>query len=325
MKFWKSRPEFPLEEMFNESHTTGNPLPQRQITGTAAMYDIARIGGFIADKLGCEEEKSWLSSLRDSLYRAFQRHFFDHEEVTFGNYPEAGPWGSDVEDAFAMGSDLVPEEYCEELVSRVVKGIRARDHELISGFMSVDKLLAMLADYHYADDAYEILARPVSYNIGTMLDFSPDGMSEWLYLNGNERSTDPDNFPEFPRSTCHPTWTPIARWFYYGLGGIRPKIGSPGFKRFTLAPQVPQAMKFAKVIHESPYGMILSEWEREGEKVTWKVIIPPNSIASALIPGTEESININGKNVLKSGLKMSGMLRGTAFIELPAGEYHIEF
>jgi alpha-L-rhamnosidase len=53
----------------------------------------------------------------------------------------------------------------------------------------------------------------------------------------------------------------MNRWFYYGLGGLRPDIRHPGFKHFDLVPQVPTELDHAAIWHQSPYGRIESDWK----------------------------------------------------------------
>ena len=45
-------------------------------------------------------------------------------------------------------------------------------------------------------------------------------------------------------------------------------------------------LKFVKATHESPYGLISSEWHRDGKKFDWQIEIPANTTATVAVPAT---------------------------------------
>jgi alpha-L-rhamnosidase len=127
-------------------------------------------------------------------------------------------------------------------------------------------------------------------------------------------------------SACHADWSQLADWFWYGLGGLRPDEAHPGLKHFTLAPQIPGKMAWAKIAHESPYGNIISSWKRGGDQIRWEVTVPPNSTATALIPTTDAAtIRESGKAVAQAGLTTAMGPCETTRIELLPGAYVFEF
>jgi alpha-L-rhamnosidase len=82
------------------------------------------------------------------------------------------------------------------------------------------------------------------------------------------------------------------------VGGIFPDPQQPGFKHIILRPNFPGELNDFKAQHQSPYGWIISEWKREGNKLKYKVVIPPNTTATLYLPE-----GIKGKKVinLKAG------------------------
>jgi alpha-L-rhamnosidase len=83
-------------------------------------------------------------------------------------------------------------------------------------------------------------------------------------------------------------------------------------------------MSSAEITHESPYGKIVSAWSKTGDKVTWKVVVPPNSSATALLPA-RGPIRENGKPLEEAGLQANPGNSGTTSVELAAGAYAFEF
>lgn len=77
----------------------------------------------------------------------------------------------------------------------------------------------------------------------------------------------------------------LLPWCYEYLAGIRPDMSAPGFKRIVLKPDF-GISRLARVSasHSSPYGVIRSEWKREGSSIKWSVSIPPNTTAEVHLP-----------------------------------------
>ena len=127
-------------------------------------------------------------------------------------------------------------------------------------------------------------------------------------------------------SYCHADFAQLADWFWYGLGGLRPDENHPGLKHFTLAPQIPTKMAWAKIAHESPYGKIVSSWKQADGKTVWEVTVPPNSTATALIPAADAAaIREGGKTLAEAKLAAEPGPHGTTRCELAPGSYRFEF
>jgi len=75
----------------------------------------------------------------------------------------------------------------------------------------------------------------------------------------------------------------LDAWFYQTLAGIRP--AAPGFKRILIQPSIVGDVTWVKCFHESPYGRIVSNWKRAGNKLTLDVTIPANTTATVQVPG----------------------------------------
>ena len=60
----------------------------------------------------------------------------------------------------------------------------------------------------------------------------------------------------------------------------------PGFRNIILKPNFVKGLDHFEARHEGPFGTIVSSWRKEGDKVLYKVIIPPNSTATLNLKGT---------------------------------------
>jgi alpha-L-rhamnosidase len=118
------------------------------------------------------------------------------------------------------------------------------------------------------------------------------------------------------------TATP-GSWFFEGLGGILPDPANPGFKHFTLRPGFVKSVDWVKCSYQSPYGMILSNWNREGDKLTMEVTIPANTTATVYVPARDAAgVTESGKSASKAkGVKFLRMEANSAIYEVVSGCY----
>jgi hypothetical protein len=97
-------------------------------------------------------------------------------------------------------------------------------------------------------------------------------------------------------------------------------------RHFVLAPQIPRKIKSAEITHESPYGKIVSAWSKNGDKITSKVVVPPNSSATALISAAgANAIREGGKPLKDSGFFAVSGESGTVSVERAARTYAFGF
>jgi alpha-L-rhamnosidase len=87
-----------------------------------------------------------------------------------------------------------------------------------------------------------------------------------------------------------------------------------------LKPQFVKGLNFSKVTYESPYGKIVSAWERKGRTINYKVAIPPNSKAGFYVPAGCALNNVR----LSSGEKVHLHTISDHVYELVAGSYQLE-
>jgi alpha-L-rhamnosidase len=184
---------------------------------------------------------------------------------------------------------MLDEELRKDVVGTMVREIRQRDFALIAGTQTIWRQLDLLAQYGYADETYRALVRDGAHGLKNAIRLNPLGILERFH------KTEPADIA----SHSHATFSQIARYFHYGLGGLRPDPEQPGFKHFVLAPQVPHGLAAAGIEHESPYGLIESKWEQTDKAWTWQVRVPPNSTATVHLPYGDraESAKLNGSTI----------------------------
>jgi alpha-L-rhamnosidase len=231
------------------------------------------------------------------------------------------PLGEDALDAWALFTGIPPtEEIRRDIIQKMVRELRERGHQFTTGIITSLAYFRLLSDYGYADDAYAVHTRKDWPSIKHFMHNLSQGNS--INENFHIKKLSAYNLG----GPCHADFAQLADWFWYGLGGLRPDEAHPGLKHFTLAPQIPSKMAWAKIAHESPYGKIVSSWKRDGDQIRWEVTVPPNSTATALIPTTDvATIRESGKAVAQTGLTTAAGPCETTRIELLPGSYVFEF
>lgn len=113
-------------------------------------------------------------------------------------------------------------------------------------------------------------------------------------------------------------------WLHEYLGGIRP--AAPGFKKIIIKPEMVGDLTWVRSHFDSPHGRIVSDWKREGDRVTMNIIIPANTTATVYVPAQNAAaVTEGGQPVTSSGdLKLVRAGAGVAVYEVPAGKYEFK-
>jgi len=81
-------------------------------------------------------------------------------------------------------------------------------------------------------------------------------------------------------------------WFYNTLAGINVDPDYPGFKHFFLQPHAIPGLGWVRCHHDCIHGRIESHWQFDGEIFSWQVKVPPGTTATATLPFTRETIEL---------------------------------
>jgi alpha-L-rhamnosidase len=115
----------------------------------------------------------------------------------------------------------------------------------------------------------------------------------------------------------------INAWYYKALGGIFPDEENPGFKNIILKPKFVDGLESFEAKHESPYGMIISSWEKTESNTNYNATIPANSTATLYLTATE--LTEKGKNIQEnSGIEVMGKKDNQFHLKLKSGNYSFE-
>ena len=218
----------------------------------------------MADVLGRHDEaqacRSELARLRPLVHAAFydkDRQFYVLDEQSYQLMP--------------LMTGVVPAELRGTLMKKLEDGIRVkRQGHLDTGMLGTYFLLNYLSEIGRDDLVFTIVNQTTYPGWGYML--GQGATTWWEQWNGYW-------------SHIHSCFTSLDGWFYQGLAGIRPDPRAPGFKRIVIRPAIVGDLTWVKARFDSPYGRIVSRWQRDGNKLTMDVTIPANTTATVHVPG----------------------------------------
>jgi alpha-L-rhamnosidase len=115
----------------------------------------------------------------------------------------------------------------------------------------------------------------------------------------------------------------LVIWLYEYVAGIRPDPARPGFKHILMRPTPVGDLTHARGTHNSPYGLIVSEWKKGKEAFEWAIAVPANSSATVYVPAqSPEHVTEGGKAARHAeGVTFLRQEPGYALFEVGAGTY----
>ena len=83
-------------------------------------------------------------------------------------------------------------------------------------------------------------------------------------------------------------------------------------------------LQWVKAAHDSPYGKIVSHWQRQAENFNWQITVPSNSTATVYVPASRvEGVTESRRTANRDeGIKFLRMEAGAAVFEVQSGSYH---
>jgi alpha-L-rhamnosidase len=275
-----------------------------EITSTAYYYNAAKIISKTAHLLGKRDEEKEYADLATKIKAAFNREFYDE---TTGTYSKGSHTGM----SCALYFGLVEEKNRQRVADNLADGLRNNGYNIEIGCLGSKFLLRALADNGHLDVAYEIITN--------------ESRPGWGFLADSGRTTFPERM-DGGGSDNHVFLGDIAAWMMQYLAGIRLDQANPGFQHFIIKPELPGDMEWVKAHHDSPYGRIRSEWEKEGSDFSLKITVPANSVAEVYIPASKaDTVKESGKPAKSAeGVKFLRMDNNRAVFEVGSGDYNFE-
>ncbi len=277
----------------------------KEFTSTAYYYADVLILSKTAKLLGKTQDYEIYSALAKKIKNAVNEKYLNKETGIYGS-------GLQTEQSVALFWGLVPDELVKEVAGNLAKRVEADNYHLDVGLLGTKTILNALSENGYAD---------VAYKVASQEDFPSWG---WWIVNG--ATTFYENWPLDATSDIsmnHIMFGEIDAWYYKALGGLFPDEKNPGFKNVILKPNFVKGLDKFEAKHESPYGTIISNWERVGKKINYEIIIPSGSTATLELEANK--IKEGGKEpTVNNSIELTKIGTQLYKIKLKSGKYVFE-
>ena len=257
------------------------------LTATAYSAHTVKIMSEIAKILGKDGDSKMYSELFEKIRRAFCDAWVkDDGSIAY--------WGEMSKDGinktyYAEGTKNPPSQTAYAVAIRfglvdgdtktkmgkfLRKAVERAGGCLTTGFLGVSHLNPALTETGNADIAYSLLLQDKYPS--WLYSVKNGATTVWERWNSYIAETDTFGAPEM-NSFNHYAYGAVGEWLFETVLGISPI--EAGYKKIKIAPVIGDGLTYARGYHDSPYGRIESAWETDGETVTLKCTVPPNTTA----------------------------------------------
>jgi len=262
----------------------------KELTSSVYFYVDARILANAAKLFGRQDDYVHYSALAEKIKNAINGKFLNSATGIYSN-------GSQTELSVPLQWGVVPDDMKQKVADNLAKKVADAGFHLDVGVLGAKALLNALTKNGHAETAYKVAVQ--------------DKYPSWGWWIVNGATTLLENWDLDAKrdiSDNHMMFGEIGGWFFKGLGGIYPDPEKPGFKNIILMPNFVKGLNSFEAKHQSPYGMIISQWVVNKKQVTYNIEIPANSTATFHLPdnikGQERTMTLeSGKHTLKLQLK----------------------
>ena len=288
----------------NETGGTADPL-----IATAYFFNNCRITARIAQLLGKQDDARRFGELAAKISDGFNRRFFDAQKHTYGS-------GTQTSDVLPLAFGMVPPEHRAAVADHLAHDVQVeRKGHLSVGMVGVFWLMQVLTDTGHGDAAWTVVTQTTRPSWGYMI--SKGATTVWERWDTDTRG------PGMNSEALLILAGNLDAWFYRTLAGINFDPERPGFRHIFIRPQLLGDLAWVKAHYDSIHGRIVSEWQREGDKLTMDVTIPVNTTATVYVPAKDEaSVTESGKPAAQAaGVKFLRMGKEAVVYEVGSGCY----
>ena len=270
------------------------------LIGTAFFAHSATLLSRIATVLGKKEDARKYRTLAGEVHAAFNRAYVGKDGLIL---PETRTQTAHV---LALHFDLLPEAARPAAAAARAADIAARGDRLSTGFVGTPYISYVLTRAGRADVAFALLhqKRWPSW----LYAVTQGATSIWERWDG---WTEEEGFQSVSMNSFnHYAYGAVGEWLYGSVAGIG--VGAPGYRRIVIRPHLGD-LASARASYCSVHGLIISAWERDGERLTLEVEIPPNTRATVHVPVPTPA------SVVREGDRPATEAEGVRFLRQEAG------
>jgi alpha-L-rhamnosidase len=277
-----------------------------QVLSTTVFYSILQLMQKFALMNGLPSDADEYAALAARIKEAYNKKFFDAKTARYDNNTVTA-------NLLSLQLGLVPEGYEAKVFANVVEKTETDCKGHVSaGVLGIQHLMRGLTQHGNLELAYKILTNETYPSWGYMV--KNNATTIWELWNGD--TADPGM-----NSRNHVMLLgDLLIWFYENLAGIKNDPASAGFKKIWMEPVFPEKLNHVGASYESPYGTIGSQWKRDGDKLTWNIVIPANTTATVKLP-SRFGVKVDTS---QPGVRDVKEENGSLIIRLGSGNYLLQ-
>jgi alpha-L-rhamnosidase len=207
---------------------------------------------------------------QQNIKEAYNRMFYNQDTGSYSN-------NSVTANLLSLEFGLVPFGDEPRVLNNIVDVINNKYNcHVPCGVVGMQHLLTGLTNRGHLDVAMQIMLQEDFPGFGYMI--RNDATTIWELWNGNtaDMAMNSGNHVMLLGD--------VLTWMYGDLAGIRQSSKSRAYKELDMYLFMPAELNHVRASHNTPYGLVKSEWLRTDEVITWDVDIPANTSARIHVP-----------------------------------------
>ncbi len=287
-----------------------NRRTDKALLATAYFYHDLRLMERYATMLGKKDDARRFGKQAEQTRTAFNGKFLKRDLGQYDN-------GTQTSCVLPLFFGLVPDDLRGTIFEHLVRKITGESKGHIgTGLIGGQYLNRVLTDNGRPDLAYTIATQTNYPGWGYMI--GKGATTIWELWNGDTAD------PAMNSGNHVMLVGDLVIWLYENLAGIKSDPEQPGFKHIIMRPEPVADLTFVNASHRSPYGLIRSEWRKDGDKFDWQIEVPPNATATVYVPAAGVHAVWDGPTpaIKAVGVKASRYENGRAIFEIGSGNYH---
>lgn len=294
--------------------------PARQtdkaLLATSYFYNDLKLMERYAKLLGKNNDVAYFARWAEEIKAAFNGKFLKRDKGFYDN-------GSQTSCVLPLAFGLVPDDMRAPVFKQLVNKLTNETKGHIgTGLIGGQYLCRVLSDNGRPDLVYQMATKKDYPGWGYMI--ANGATTIWELWNGN--TADPTM-----NSGNHVMLVgDLMIWYHEYLAGIAADPAQPGFKHIVMKPHPLGDLKFAQATHRSPYGLISSEWQKSGDRLTgekfeWEIEVPANTTVTVYVPAMrQKSVTESGNPLGQArGVKLLRAEGDRIVLQLGSGKYKL--
>lgn len=279
------------------------PVP---LVATATYFYDAQLMSRMADLLGHEKDAVRYRQLSDSIKVAFNQNFYQPETKSYAT-------GSQTSLAMPLSLGLLAPENETAVLKNLLARIDADNGAITAGDVGFHFLVDALTKFGQAELLYKMNTRDDVPGYAFQLKQGATSLAEsWQALPN--------------KSLNHLMLGHLMEWFFQGLGGIRQSEDSEAYREIVIQPEVVNELSFAKTAFDSPFGQLMSNWEKKDNLFILRIEVPVNTTAKVILPfdGDLHARTLKSPVQNRELIKIGEKENGRPVCLLQSGSYEFE-